>query len=99
MFFELNTRERKIRGMNSVGAACGNWKAEPLRRQEQGSQELAPSIHPRGFLLRPGGEDGLKMRIGFFAIHHSHLDITEAGVLQETMELHFTEAEPVIEVK
>jgi hypothetical protein len=59
------------------------------------SRANAPLAH----LLCARGEDGLEMRTLLFPRHHPDVDVFEARLFEEIVELHFAEAEPVIEIK
>jgi len=50
-------------------------------------------------LLCARGKNGLEMRTLLFPRHHPDVDVFEARLFEEIVELHFAEAEPVIEVK
>ena len=49
--------------------------------------------------LCSGGEHGLKIGTLFFPRDYADIDVLEAGVFEQLVQLHFTETEPVIGVK
>src|SRR4051812_49086077 len=60
---------------------------------------MIPFRNGRPLLFDPGREDGLEVRAFLFPRDHRDLDLTEPTLLQQLMQLHFAEAEPVIRVK
>jgi hypothetical protein len=64
---------------------------------EDGRRRACPNFV--ACLFCPRGKNSLEMWALLFPRHHPDINIFETGLFQKIVELHFAEAEPMIEIK